>query len=55
MILKKIKDLDKPKYPDGFVTHYIIDDRLGANIFKYIHIMPTGPNSEQSLHRCAPR
>ena len=27
-------DLDKPKYPDGFVTHYIIDDMLGTNIFK---------------------
>ena len=31
---KDFKDLDKPKYPDGFVTHYIIDDMLGTNIFK---------------------
>ena len=31
---KNFKDLDKPKYPDGFVTHYIIDDMIGTNIFK---------------------
>ena len=30
----KFKDLDKPKYPDGFITHYIIDDMIGTNIFK---------------------
>ncbi len=32
--LKDFKDLDKPKYPDGFITHHIIDDMLGTNIFK---------------------
>ena len=30
----KFKDLEKPKYPDGFITHYIIDDMIGTNIFK---------------------
>ena len=28
------KQVPKPKYPDGFITHYIIDDMLGTNIFK---------------------
>ena len=26
--------LDKPKYPEGFLLHWIIDDMLGTNIFK---------------------
>ena len=30
----KFKDLEKPKYPDSFITHYIIDDMIGTNIFK---------------------
>jgi hypothetical protein len=30
----KFQDLEKPKYPDGFITHYIIDDMIGTNIFK---------------------
>ena len=28
------KDFPKPKYPDGFLIHWIIDDMLGTNIFK---------------------
>ena len=28
----KFKDLEKPKYPDGFITHYIIDDMIGTNL-----------------------
>ncbi len=30
----KFQDLEKPKYPDGFIIHYIIDDMIGINIFK---------------------
>jgi hypothetical protein len=30
----KFQDLENPKYPDGFITHYIIDDMIGTNIFK---------------------
>ena len=30
----KFQELEKPKYPDGFITHYIIDDMIGTNIFK---------------------
>ena len=32
----KFQDLEKPKYPDGFITHYIIDDMIGTNIFKMV-------------------
>ncbi len=28
------KEFSKPKYPDGFLIHWIIDDMLGTNIFK---------------------
>ena len=28
------KEFPKPKYPDGFLIHWIIDDMLGTNIFK---------------------
>ena len=28
------KEIPKPKYPEGFITHYLIDDMLGTNIFK---------------------
>ena len=28
------KDIPKPKYPDGFLLHWIIDDMLGTDIFK---------------------
>ena len=28
------KEFEKPKYPDGFLIHWIIDDMLGTNIFK---------------------
>ena len=28
------KDIPKPKYPDGFILHWIIDDMIGTNIFK---------------------
>jgi len=30
----KFSELEKPKYPEGFITHYIIDDMIGTNIFK---------------------
>ena len=29
------KEIPKPKYPEGFITHYLIDDMLGTNIFKH--------------------
>ena len=29
------KDVPVPKYKDGFITFYIIDDMIGTNIFKY--------------------
>ena len=32
----KFQELEKPKYPDGFITHYIIDDMIGTNIFKMV-------------------
>jgi hypothetical protein len=28
------KEFPKPKFPDGFLIHWIIDDMLGTNIFK---------------------
>ena len=28
------REFPKPKYPDGFLIHWIIDDMLGTNIFK---------------------
>jgi len=28
------KELQKPKYPDGFIIHFIIDDMVGSSIFK---------------------
>ncbi len=28
------KEFPKPKYPDGVLIHWIIDDMLGTNIFK---------------------
>jgi hypothetical protein len=28
------KDIPKPKYPEGFLLHWVIDDMLGTNIFK---------------------
>jgi hypothetical protein len=39
MILSKygyvdFKDIPKPKYPEGFLIHWIIDDMIGTNIFK---------------------
>ncbi len=33
---RKFKDLEKPKYPDGFVTHDIIDDIIATNILKMV-------------------
>ncbi len=36
LVFKNFNDLDKPKYPDGFVTHYIIDEIIGTNIFKMV-------------------
>jgi len=30
----KFKEMEKPKYPDGFVIHWIVDDMVGTNIFK---------------------
>ncbi|MFN9940734.1 MAG: hypothetical protein ACK56I_14775, partial [bacterium] len=28
------KEIQKPKYPDGFITHFIVDDMVGSSIFK---------------------
>jgi hypothetical protein len=28
------EDIPKPKYPDGFLVHWIVDDMLGTSIFK---------------------
>jgi len=28
------EDIPKPKYPDGFLVHWIVDDMIGSNIFK---------------------
>jgi hypothetical protein len=30
----EFEDFPKPKYPDGFLIHWIIDDMLVTNIFK---------------------
>jgi len=30
----KFKEMEKPKYPEGFVIHWIVDDMVGTNIFK---------------------
>ena len=31
---EKIEDIPEPKYPNGFLLHFIIDDMIGSNIFK---------------------
>lgn len=31
---EKFEDIPEPKYPDGFLLHWIIDDMIGSNIFK---------------------
>jgi hypothetical protein len=28
------EDIPPPKYPDGFLVHWIVDDMIGSNIFK---------------------
>jgi hypothetical protein len=28
------EDIPKPKYPAGFLLHFVIDDMIGSNIFK---------------------
>ena len=28
------EDITPPKYPDGFLVHWIVDDMIGSNIFK---------------------
>jgi hypothetical protein len=28
------EDIPAPKYPDGFLVHWIVDDMIGSNIFK---------------------
>ena len=28
------EDIPKPKFPDGFLVHWIVDDMIGSNIFK---------------------
>ena len=30
----EFKEFPKPKFPDGFIIHWIIDDMIGINIFK---------------------
>jgi len=31
---EKIEDIPEPKYPNGFLLHFIIDDMIGSNICK---------------------
>jgi hypothetical protein len=31
---EKFEDIPAPKYPDGFLLHFVIDDMIGSNIFK---------------------
>lgn len=31
---EKFEDIPEPKYPDGFLLHWVIDDMIGSNIFK---------------------
>jgi hypothetical protein len=31
---EKFEDIPEPKYPNGFLLHWIIDDMIGSNIFK---------------------
>ena len=31
---EKFEDIPEPKYPNGFLLHFIIDDMIGSNIFK---------------------
>ena len=28
------EDIPEPKYPNGFLVHWIVDDMIGSNIFK---------------------
>ena len=30
-----IEDIPEPKYPNGFLLHWVIDDMIGSNIFKH--------------------
>ena len=31
---EKFEDIPQPKYPNGFLLHWVIDDMIGSNIFK---------------------
>ena len=31
---EKFEDIPKPKFPNGFLLHWVIDDMIGSNIFK---------------------
>jgi hypothetical protein len=31
---EKFEDIPEPKYPNGFLLHWVIDDMIGSNIFK---------------------
>ena len=33
----QFKEFPKPKYPDGFLIHWIIDDMLGTRIGRFVH------------------
>ena len=32
---EKFEDIPEPKYPNGFLLHWVIDDMIGSNIFKH--------------------
>jgi hypothetical protein len=32
---EEFKNIPEPKYPNGFLLHWIIDDMIGSNIFKH--------------------
>ncbi len=33
------EDIPKPKYPDGFLVHWIVDDMIGSNILKMVGLL----------------
>jgi hypothetical protein len=33
------EDIPAPKYPDGFLLHFVIDDMIGSNIFTMVEVL----------------
>jgi hypothetical protein len=31
---EEFENIPEPKYPNGFLLHWVIDDMIGSNIFK---------------------